>query len=66
VRYKKLTSNEVYEAIWKSSDEKCYYIVYLINNNKIEEATCKILDLFDCNEKTAEEVTQMFKDKLKI
>ncbi len=61
MRYKKLTSNEVYKAIRKASDEKCYNIVYLINNNKTEEAISEILDRFDCNKKTAEEVTRMFK-----
>ncbi len=59
-----MTASEVYTAIYKSNEDKCYEIVYLINNNKIKEAVHKILSIFDCDESAAEEVAYRFKEKL--
>ena len=56
-----VTVHEVYMAIRKSSEEKCYTIVYLINNNKIPEAVRRIQSCFDCNEETAAETAHMLK-----
>ncbi len=59
-----MTVDEVYATICKSNDQNCYSIAYLINNYRIEEAICKILSCFDCDNKTAEEVSYRFKEKL--
>lgn len=59
-----MTADEVYTAIGKSNDEECYKIVYLINNHRIEEAVSKILSCFDCDNKTAEEVSDRFQKRL--
>lgn len=56
-----MSVQEVYTAIRKSNEEKCYAIVYLINSNRIPEATTQIQSCFECNEETAVEVAQMIK-----
>ena len=56
-----MTVHEVYTAIRRSNEEKCYAIVYLINNNKLPEAVSRIQSCFECNEETAAETAQMIK-----
>ena len=58
---KEVTVNEVYTAIRRSNEEKCYTIVYLINNSKLPEAVSLIQGCFRCNEKTAAEAAHMIK-----
>ena len=56
-----MLTQEVYTAIRKSNEEKCYAMVYLINNNKIPEAVSRIKSCFECDEETAIEVALMIK-----
>lgn len=56
-----MSVQEVYKAIRKSNEEKCYAIVYLINNNRIPEAVTQIQSCFECNEKTAADAAHMIK-----
>lgn len=61
MRYKEVTVHEVYTAIRKSNEAKCYTMVYLINNNKFPEAISRIRNCFDCTEETAAEAAHMIK-----
>lgn len=56
-----MSTQEVYAAIRKSNEAKCYTIVYFINNNKMQEAVSRIQRCFDCNEETAAEAASMIK-----
>lgn len=59
-----MSAQEVYKAIHKSNEEECYNIVYLINNNEIEEAASQIQSCFGCDDQTAVEVAHMIKNDL--
>lgn len=59
-----MTVCEVYTAIRKSNKAKCYIIVYLINNNKLQEAVSRIQRCFKCSEETAAETAHMIKSDL--
>lgn len=63
-----MTVQEVYAAIRRSNEEKCYAIVYLINNDKLPEAVSRIQSCYECDEETAAEAAHMIKmdlDKVK-
>lgn len=59
-----MTVAEAYTAIRRSNEEKCYTIVYLINNNKQSEAIDRIRSCFGCSTETATEAAHMIKADL--
>lgn len=64
-----MTVQEVYTAIRRSNEAKCYTIVYFINNDRMPEAVSLIQSCFKCDEETAAEAAHMIKmdlDKIKF
>lgn len=59
-----MTAQEVYKAIYKSNEEECYNIVYLINNNEIAEAADQIQSRYGCSDKIALEASHIIKTDL--